>query len=44
MAQEDYPYCIFCDNKVAQLTVSNGAIVYLCNHCGETATTVRDND
>ena len=35
MGREDYPYCIFCDNKIAHLVVRDGAIVYLCTHCGE---------
>jgi len=43
MAQEDYPYCIFCDHKVTSLAVEEGAIVYLCTHCGETSTVVEDN-
>jgi predicted RNA-binding Zn-ribbon protein involved in translation (DUF1610 family) len=42
MAQEDYPYCIFCPNKVTHLVLQDNAVVYLCSHCGESAT-VEDN-
>lgn len=37
MAREDYPYCIYCDNKVTHLVVQDSAVVYLCGHCGESA-------
>ena len=35
MAQEDCPYCIFCDYKVTNLILQTAAVVYLCGHCGE---------
>jgi hypothetical protein len=38
MAQEDYPYCIFCNNKVTHLVPQGDDIVYLCGHCGESVT------
>lgn len=43
MAREDYPYCFNCDHKVTNLVVQENAVVYLCAHCGESAT-VEDND
>ena len=38
MAQEDYPYCIFCDQKVTNIVVQNDALVYLCACCDESVT------
>ena len=42
MAQEDYPYCVFCDCKVRLVIARDGAIVYICSECGGEAT-VEDN-
>ena len=42
MAQEDYPYCIFCDSKVINLVVRGNEVAYRCMHCGMTVV-VEDN-
>lgn len=41
MASEDYPYCIYCGEKVYALRVEGGLVVHLCSNCGH-ETSVRD--